>query len=130
MIKANELRIGNYVQDKEAIRYNYREVTGVYKKSNGEQELVIDFHYPIDYFEPIPLTEQWLLDLGGIDNGYEIVIKVKNIRFVFNWGSRIVSTGKRLNWYCKNYPNAKYIHHLQNLCHALTGQELTLKENK
>lgn len=122
MIQANELRLGNYVYpfddlhlcSEDEIFANYREV------------YIEDFQYAIDIY-PIPITEEWLLKLGGVDFGYQIKIKAKRKLLVFNWSFKAVSSGQRFGWYCKQYKHIKYIHQLQNLYFALTNKELVIK---
>jgi hypothetical protein len=70
-------------------------------------------------FEPIPLTEEWLLKLGAkrdkIDNTYylsELEIMLPNF---FRYKTSII---RRI----------KYVHQLQNLYFALTGEELKQQE--
>ena len=70
--------------------------------------------------EPIPLTEEWLLNGGAIklNNG---LFKMGAFRFeISNDYVRVTYQGVFL---C----NIKYVHNWQNLYHALTGQELTIK---
>ena len=69
---------------------------------------------------PIPLTEEWLEKFGFVDNNYTMDFK----KISFSWSSRIVATGVRSGWYCKKHPHIKFVHQLQNIIHALSGQEL------
>ena len=108
MIKANELRIGN------CIKLNNSHTTLVprdfqrYCKSFGIFEV----------FEPITLTEEWLLKFGAIKYEFDhkaSQYRIDNMLFVirentfFDYG-----TGVKL----------QYVHELQNLYFALTGEEL------
>lgn len=125
-MKANELRIGNIV--------SYRgetecEVTSV--GSNGFESIKLDKYCNVygsdDVFEylGVPLTEKWLLKLGfkeasslmwdGVEFekeylGNKFTVDVE--MYVYNgcWTQKI-----------------KYVHQLQNLYFALTGEELTIK---
>ena len=82
-------------------------------------------------FNPIPLTEEWLLKFGFdfIDDGWAS-IKTKK-RFI---NLEISLKGKRTILYNKrtiefiDVVHIKYIHQLQNLYFALTGMELTIKK--
>jgi hypothetical protein len=78
MIKSNELRIGNFVcaniySTKETpISYVVYEVTGI-------DSQIITFRFddgytglPINEFNPIPLTEQWLIKFGFKTNDYDL----------------------------------------------------------
>lgn len=116
---ASELRIGNLIFD------DYREI-------------VVDVHINIlrsiinnnpCFYKPIPLTEEWLLKLGFQEHpndyyyfgGYKIRFDLDNdlnpIKFCFlffdigDWEMEI-----------------KYVHQLQNLYFALTGEELKQQE--
>lgn len=133
MIKANELRIGNSID----IDGNIHKVDAVIQTSSdsGFELYVdgIDYDYAI-YAKQTPLTKEWLLKLGfettdaetdymewsigdfsignkgGLD-GYQ------DHDFYFEYG--MLGTKKVI----------KYVHELQNLYFALTGQELTLSKS-
>ena len=77
--------------------------------------------------QPIPLTEEWLLKFGFVDKNYTLELKAKRKTIVFNWFSKVVSTGKRSGYYSRKYRHIKYVHQLQNLYFALTGEELEVK---
>lgn len=118
-MKANELRIGNYVYctlgkvnkiDLEAITYIAKE--------------------PHNQVKSIPLTEEWLLKFG--------FQKYKTGHNTYKIQSFIIEEGLlKDSPYCFrkriNNENSielayiKYIHQLQNLYFALTGEELTFK---
>ena len=109
-MKANELRIGNLVIDGHDIEeVNYRMIKMLVEK---EAE-----------FDPIPLTEEWLLKVGAKElNAKRDVLKefvLKTVR---------IEMSNSGNFY---YKNSKLIlesvHQLQNLYFALTGKELTFK---
>lgn len=101
-----ELRIGNYVNH------------------NGFAPITIDAvdiihcqQHP-EAYKPIELTEEWLLKLGFIiDNGWFKIgyLKLFPIRDLYY--RAIVPITKDI----------KYVHQLQNLYFALTGEELTIK---
>jgi hypothetical protein len=116
MIQANELRIGNYVS------------------MFGEQNLIVDISLLMDIengveFIPIPLTPEILEKCGfketDVENMYEIDsdkfhtirVLVGSISFPF-----LFSKDKE---YFKLY-GIKYLHQLQNLYFALTGEELSI----
>jgi hypothetical protein len=122
-MQSNELRIDNYV---------YKSL----KSGNGRklinrigcqdivrvQENIGSFNY-----EPIPLTEEWLLKFGfkkteyksdiiydsGLQNSTYITID-NNYSSYFMWGEYLTSI--------------KYVHELQNLYFALIRTELILKD--
>lgn len=113
-MKTSELRIGNYITQPNGDNSVFR--------LEAEDEEVNT--YPIEYISPIPLTEDWLVKFGFIDD---------QISFELN--------GFMLGWYrndefyylptnqitVRNKIQIKYVHQLQNLYFALTGEELTIK---
>lgn len=112
MLTANELRIGNY--------YLQDMINGCCEQIAVEDiaNLIDD---PLDdFYQPIPITEEWLIKFGGIDNVYTIEIG----QLQFTWASRIIATGERCSWSCEQYPHIQYVHQLQNLYFALTNEEL------
>jgi len=132
MIKAKELRIGNFL---------YRQTLPVIPANFINKEIIsvgkVDedlFNDKIDcQFAPIPLTEEWLLKFGfeKYDEeywfnpqypSYEICIN-NPIRFYLPEDIKDES-----EYYSTKDSNCviKYVHQLQNLYHALTGQELQL----
>jgi hypothetical protein len=119
-MKTTDLRIGNLVLSKgvpvqieeimwETVRYCFGE-------------------FPIDYVEPIPLTEEWLLKFGFYETTKEHYVSGlytlnKPDGFYIN---------KETMCYCDiDYEGTtndrikiQYVHQLQNLYFALTGKEL------
>ena len=121
MIKANELRIGNY----------YKHPTSINDFDVMED---IDFiSVMVNQFKPIPLTEEWLLRLGFTrhheDYGNDIVM-LKSCVHQPREGMTYKIYPDELGSaeMPKNAKRIKYVHQLQNLYFALTGEELTLKD--
>ena len=134
-MNANELRLGNWVLDSEG-----RQPT---------QVMPSDFSITIcTYLEPIPLTEEWLEKFGYINEYGEFRKSMPNpfdryysrtkftslIQFEddSDFGAMIIEE-KSLKY--KEDSNSsfapvkiQYVHQLQNLYFALTGEELTIKE--
>lgn len=108
-MKASELRIGNLVLNK--IDNSILEISAkdiLFLEEGGDEFI----------FEPIPLTEEWLLKfwfekLNSAWYGYGN-LKL-NISFDADWGG---------NWLGVR---SKHVHKLQNLYFALTGEELTIQ---
>ena len=130
-MKASELRIGNWYR---SVKFNVPvkcDITDFYDlcaKSDGATE-----HPPIDeMFEPIPLTEEWLLKFGfTLDCEYTPYGKAEIYR---NDDMDVVLSGvfKGVNipYVCDDsfIVNVKHVHQLQNLYFALTGEELEVKK--
>jgi hypothetical protein len=121
-IKANDLRIGNLVRNNlsgEILKACDVLCDGI------NTDKIEGLNY--GFIEPIPLTEEWLLKFGFeyrkeilFDGWYSKLINYNSIRIF-----------KDENGFFKYYSSITYIQHvhqLQNLYFALTGEELTIKE--
>ena len=116
MIKANELRLGNLILN----RHNEIDIV--------TDRTFQDFRYPKmdgDYgYRGITLTEEWFLKAGFdlIYYGYNGLI---DIEIMLPWAGRkeIAYSVRINNEYSVGEP-FKYVHQLQNLYFALTGEEL------
>lgn len=74
-----------------------------------------------NYIEPIPLTPEWLGKCG-----FNRINHVEGYSFFAKKGCCIdIYENKTLLWGHVSYA-IKYLHQLQNLYHALTGEELTI----
>jgi len=121
-MKASELRIGNLVMDgKDIEQVNAR---------------MIDMLVKIEAdFDPIPLTEEWLLKLGFKQCGYEMLSwKHETLLPSFNLDGINWADFDEPDYQFLNYKVADeilridYVHQLQNLYFALTGEELKQQE--
>lgn len=149
MIKASELNVGNlfhrinrsqevHLPDTSTVF----EITaipsfGVEAVRLGEIPAQVEHHAIIEFYNlsPIPLTEEWLLRLGfkkyGSDDGTEQWWLMEKSSESYTGEICLLS----LSWHCyKNFFFYKslnhkiyHVHQLQNLYHALSGQELTIK---
>lgn len=113
-MKAREVRLGNLVMDgKDIEQVNAR---------------MIDMLVKIEAdFEPIPLTEEWLLKFGF---SCEAKMGGDGVEFrVYHFDVLTFNTNH--GWWYKvlriNDTPLEYVHQLQNFYFALTGEELTLK---
>ena len=106
-MKANELRIGNYVMYSSLIQVNG------YKIAECEE-------YPTR-FAPIPLTREWLIK-------FKFEELEKDCRTFFKKGKFKVELSNGGNVYYNRNIFISSVHQLQNLYFALTGEELTFKE--
>jgi hypothetical protein len=119
-MKAEELRIGNWYRwYAEGKYYEY-------------QVIQSDFSNDCNFlnFEPIPLTEEWLekFKIGSISPIIEndgIINKAMLFKCfpIFYWNDGSITI--EINDFSKVKLN--YVHQIQNLHFALTGQELTIK---
>jgi predicted nuclease of predicted toxin-antitoxin system len=118
-MKTTDLRIGNLVLSKgvpvqieeimwETVRYCFGE-------------------FPIDYVEPIPLTEEWLLKFGIERRQIKDLISYNTNQLeLYQYAS---NNNKIFFEHADGEVELKYVHQLQNLYFALTGEELTQIEN-
>jgi len=136
-MKANELRIGNLVNlcFEHRPGWDVASVTDIFRDGTIEtdtQELTGKQKY---YVEPLPLTEDWLLRAGfTYHNSYNVAgIKQSHWVIIGNqfgrleiWSSEQTNEIK-FNAGFHDYVTVQYVHQLQNLYFALTGEELTIK---
>jgi hypothetical protein len=111
-MKAQELRIGNYLQD---FGGNIAQVIHLTK-----DKIILE--------SPITLTEEWLLKLGFEWNITHQAIHKEDFGFDLNslyYGGYSLTTFKKgTTIVCF----IQYVHQLQNIYVALTGEELTLQK--
>ena len=113
-MKANELRIGNYVNSK---RNRYKE-DYIEVESIDYQQINIEFRsYDIEDLQGILLTKDWFVKLGFLEH----CISYYNLN-----GIVIYYANTGLNEYRNKDCNIviKYVHQLQNLYFALTAEEV------
>ena len=128
-MKKEELRIGNqYMSVKWGVPVRC-DLTDFYNLSANADGA--DDDPPIDeMFEPIHLTEEWILRFGFIREGEWLGITFNariGIRF-FDGNSAecdIIQDDKFISF---KFEHIKYVHQLQNLYYALSGEELTIKQ--
>lgn len=138
MIKAEELKIGSY--------YKFQHIIGRLQsfKSNDIVELNVNDRLIVkseyEDLQPIPLSEEWLLKMGfqklpALDKWY-IMNPPKyyyvNYFFIIKDGGKWWLTKSKSadgsNDLRINSVGFDSVHHLQNLVHSLTGEELTSKQ--
>ena len=115
-MKANELRIGNFVQD----------TLGVDKIGlNAKVKFA-------DIYNGIPLTEEWLLNFGFETYTTEKskVYKLGNFMVIYVLKGRFAGNKylKAFNISFSEFGHIKHVHTLQNLYFALTGEELQIRK--
>ena len=138
-MEAKDLRIGNYVgailnEDSQNF-FTVIETGETMKCYEGLSTVDVIYceryntgFWNIDYFEPIPLTEEWLLKFGfeedscnyyKIIENQEAVLYIDKLDMTFAYGYPYECSGGDLK--------LKHVHQLQNLYFALTNKELTIK---
>ena len=114
-MKANELRIGNWI----------------ISPIEGEAEIASlgitwQSTHP-EYYEPISLTKEWLLNFGFVRKEYIMLAEI-HVDYCLN----NLSVNIQSQWiYFKQVQimiKLLYVHQLQNLYFALTGEELILNQ--
>ena len=136
-MKASDLRVNNYVSVKESELKSFLDDYGLQGIENSFEVVSIDNVYlnilidglECEYYlsdcEPIPLTEEWLKRFGFDFTPSEYYVKND---FSCFFGFTDETAGKII--FASNFKKRiiiKYVHQLQNLYHALTGEELELK---
>ena len=131
---AKELRIGNYVYfpfTKEVVK-----ILGInaYETNSGKIENSISFMNglnlyceKLDKLQAIELTKEQLIDFGWESDyeKYDIICYINKILDIDN--INYIKNKKQFYWNCwENTKDIKYVHELQNLYFALTGEELVL----
>ena len=133
-MEASELRIGNYVECEERCGDTVYPLTSIY----NDNTICFDqaYHKSTELYKakPISLTEEWLLkfgfrkdvDLGEKTNYYYLNNRDDSFYVDFDLGGYD-------EWHigASNYGyirGIEYVHQLQNLYFALTGEELKIKE--
>ena len=144
-MKANELRIGNWVRSKYPIN---KEPFQVYQMAFKQMPTTKNHDLDLSSWEPIPLTEDWLIKFGLYNNLKLNYNKPQGVEYRFSkkkLGTYIIKRYYNNSLYNmqfvyddkhNNIPNEhiwvkiKHVHQLQNLYFALTGKELTIKYEK
>lgn len=142
MIKANELRLGNYFHPNSISNGIRIPSTAIWYKVGainnfGEIE-VNDPHrketlvFSTKEIDPIPLTPE-ILEKSGFKNQYEHYwIKDKELLLTldkFWWWTNYWTPDDEFGIEALvPYKEISYVHQLQNLYFSLTGQELSIKE--
>jgi len=138
MIKANELRIGNLVQN----GYRTVIVCALFKshfKCETIKQITLDSSLQLN-FEGIPLTEEWILKKMNFEKDksvthidcYKLYYSLSEYIYINNIG------GKKEPLYtiglCSNHTGfvilesvKGYVHSIQNLYFIVAGKELTIK---
>jgi hypothetical protein len=131
-MKANELRIGNWVADRggkmfQIDHWEYKDKVSAKEPEMNTCGMLLRGH-PItewvEHLQPIPLTEEWLVKFGFISNPYFDRYEMGVLHIECD------KTKGHLMLWIEKLPYAmelKSVHQLQNLFFALTGEELEVK---
>ena len=117
-MKASELRIGNWVaQEKKYYQLDENSLIDILDYWKVYKEVL---------YQPIPLTEEWLLKFGfKKDSIFGVDIKYKigyfEVWYFRNTDSYMLENIKNMKVFIK------YVHQLQNLYFALCNEELVIK---
>lgn len=128
-MKANELRIGNWINiNGQYVNIGYGVIMDMHKKQKGIKNSYLDTLT----FNPIPLTPEILEKCGftKMNNGWNMGERKSYMDVIFSLFDDNYCQGEldlRLNGSDLPMPKVKYLHQLQNLYFALTGEELTFK---
>lgn len=133
-MKSSDLRIGNYVHHNinnskkhfignELIVCEITEnsITTFYNNIDGHKQIVRGK----SNYEPIPLTEEWLLRMGFEKDIDDLVLELKHILFISYNDDEFVHVK---NMALDTITSCQYVHQLQNLFWCLTGKELTIND--
>lgn len=120
-MEANELRLGNYVFDGLG---NLTEVTAKMIVEQHQSDIASCI-----YLQPIPLTEQWLIDFGfeKVNSSSELHLKKGFFHWYSSTKSIVLEFDSGINGDCYDFfldDNCDKVHQLQNLYFSLTGEEL------
>ena len=119
-MKASELRIGNYVYDTlgKVNRIDLEAITYIVKE-------------PHNQVKPIPLTEEWFFKFGFALCKKQVSLNIGNELFDYAMKNEfIIWKDSRKGWTLDGRVSREtyyiqYVHQLQNLYFALTGEELS-----
>ena len=139
MIQGNQLRIGNMVFDwaKRIATVESINSHDVVRLSSSDYKFE-SFNLKQHGVSPIPLTEDWLLKFGfeklkgryHEDTYMNADLNFGNPVLKLNDYTRLCTNGGYEYLFLDGFRlPCKYLHQLQNLYFALTGNELTIKEN-
>lgn len=117
-IKPSELRVGNILH--EGMVYQIHDDRFYIKDKDG---LSLKNKWAV--ITPEPLTEEWLLKFGFIESkDNHPFLSLKYFYIAFSGTEWVVKQVLSVPFACATI---KYVHQLQNIYFALTGEELTLK---
>lgn len=135
MIRASELRIGNLVQSDPILGFEPEprvyEVTGLFIR----QIDALPTHQA-DNYSGIPLSEEWLVKFGFVKHIEDFRLYRSGVVFKYQkYAINEIPDNAFDIWqitedddYIPLRLSVRYVHQLMNLYHALTGEELSIKQ--
>ena len=124
-MKANELRIGNWVS-------NYKDTPTQILEWTGNEAYLTEGRkaYGIKTSSPIPLTEEWLIKFGATQDQFDLeAFCLSSLTFDYYIIKNTMLDGS-IYWMIDELRGdtcIQYVHQFQNLYFALTGEELEIK---
>ena len=134
-MKATELRVNNWYNSTKfqiPVICEFADFAELDARADGAK---VDEDLVDEMFQPILLTEEWLLKFGfelkdEVNMGFIKQINFPHMKNYLYANSKFYTTAlwddkKQIEIFIMN--QAKYVHQLQNLYFALTGNELEIK---
>lgn len=122
MIQPQELQIGNLFNVAGIDRLvRVTAIFRTYFRCEDKDGVMFDESLRINY-TPIPLTEEWLMKAGFVKPRYQKYYILNGVRI--RWDNNL-EYWEVHQFYLKQ--DMKYLHQLQNLYFALTGEELNIE---
>ena len=132
-MKAQELRVGNWVSITPFGKNNDIQIN---EKEFADLIIFKTFHR----IEPIPLTEEWLLNFGFVGNYHKhfqvenehyfiyLTLSDNNEKFIVDLRNYYDYPDNMSDYDSINLPlYCQHVHQLQNIYYSLTGEELCTK---
>lgn len=137
-MKTNELRIGNLVKRSQHSNWQERHWGEEVKVGFNEMQL-ISFEKTTEWYEPIPLKEGWLLKHGFFVENFDYSIPISDCKVVWltlipqdedctAYSVCVTQTDEDEDDQNVFLSDISYVHQVQNLYFALTGNELKYEE--
>lgn len=134
-IQITDLRCGNYIRRDDGI--DIFQITEINKNGRNEYVSVFTGEYYTSFdasdISGIPITKELLIEKceGWQENSICVAYKISNrteIRYYGGYGFCIsIEMSDSYDHTEHELPHINYLHHVQNLIHSLTGQEMAIK---
>jgi hypothetical protein len=134
-MKVQELRIGNYILQGGEPQQVYH-IERRFRQTWMLNDIMFDERVISDHFEPIPITHQWLERFGFNEKDYkkpyigiDFASGHMTLDFVLTKPKVLYETQTDYVYELQNHRivHIKWLHHLQNVFHSITDNELKLK---